>query len=177
MVLAAAGFLLLTGPFALAADASSERAVYRLGAGDQIVISVFGEPDLSMEIRLNDTGVLNYPFLGQLEVDGLTVTELENQITDGLKGPYLVDPDVTVFIKEYRPFFLRGEVKKPGGIPFQPGLTLQKAIALAGGFTERASRRKITVIRADDAVSDERAIELNDPVYAGDVITVYRSFF
>ena len=159
------------------ADAGPGTATYRLSAGDQIVITVFGEPDLSMEFRLNDSGTLNYPFLGELQVDGITVKELEKRITDGLKGPYLVDPDVTVHINEYRPFFLRGEVKNPGGIPFQPGMTLQKAIALGGGFTERASRKKITVIRAANADSGEQSIQLNDPVHAGDVVTVHRSFF
>jgi len=138
---------------------------------------VFGEGDLSMDFRLNDTGTLNYPFLGQLTVAGLSVTELEQLITRGLKGPYLVNPDVSVSIKEYRPFYLHGEVEKPGGIPYQPGLTLEKAIALAGGFTERASKKKITVIRAGDTNSTAKAIKLNNPVYAGDVITVHQSFF
>ena len=103
------------------------------------------------------------------------MSELEQLITKGLKGPYLVNPEVTVSIREYRPFFLHGEVQQPGGIAYQPGLTLQKAIALAGGFTERAARKKIMVIRAGDGV--ERPIRLNDPVKAGDVITVYQSFF
>lgn len=130
-----------------------------------------------MDFRLNDTGLLNYPFLGELKVAGLSVTELEQLITRGLKGPYLVNPDVTVSIKEYRPFFLHGEVEKPGGIPYQPRLTLEKAIALGGGFTERASKKKISVIRAGDTNSIAKRIKLSDPVYAGDVITVNQSFF
>lgn len=148
---------------------------FKLGPGDHIQITVFSEENLSMDFRLNDTGTLNYPFLGELKVAGLSVVELEQLITDGLTGPYLVDPDVTVSIKEYRPFFLHGEVQEPGGIAYQPGLTLQKAIALAGGFTERAAKRKITVIRSGDPVA--RRITPNDPVRAGDVITVHQSFF
>src|SRR5204863_10175177 len=111
---------------------------------------VFGEEDLSMDFRLNDTGRLNYPFLGELVVQGLTVTELEQRITRGLKGSYLRDPAVTVSIAEYRPFFLYGEVQKPGGIPDLPKLTVERAIALPGGFTERASLGKIEVVRASD---------------------------
>jgi len=150
---------------------------YLLGPGDQILINVFGEEDLKMDFRLNDTGTLNYPFLGELTVAGLSVPELEQLISSGLKGPYLIDPDVTVSIKEYRPFFLHGEVRQPGGFPFQPGLTLEKAVALSGGFTERASKRKITVIRGNEANPEPTPIKLNDRVYADDVITVHQGFF
>jgi protein involved in polysaccharide export with SLBB domain len=159
------------------ADELTSPAAYKLGQGDQILINVFGEEDLSMDFQLNDTGTLNYPFLGELTVAGLSVTELEQLITGGLKGPYLVNPDVTVSIKEYRPFYIRGEVEKPGGLPYQPGLTLEKAIALSGGFTERASKKKTTVIRAGDTDPIARPIKLNDLVHAGDVITVPQSFF
>ncbi len=159
------------------ADALTSPAAYKLGPGDQILISVFGEEDLSMEFRLNDTGTLHYPFLGELMVEGLTVVELEQLLDRGLTGPYLVDPEVTVSIGEYRPFFLHGEVKKPGGFPYQPGLTLQQAIALAGGFTERASRQKFDVVRATDPTHTPERIKLSDRIHPGDVITVRQSFF
>ena len=159
------------------ADTLTTPDAYKLGPGDQILINVFGEADLSLDFRLNDTGMLHYPFLGPLKVAGLSVTELEQLISRGLEGPYLVNPDVTVSIKEYRSFYLHGEVKQPGGIPYQPGLTLQKAVALAGGFTERASKNKSSVIRASDADQIASTIKLNDPVYPGDVITVHQSFF
>ena len=162
---------------AVAALAQSTDSLYRLGPGDRIIIKVFGEEDLSMDVRLNDTGRLNYPFLGELVVQGLTVTELERLITRGLKGSYLRDPAVTVSIAEYRPFFLYGEVQKPGGIPYQPNLTVERAIALAGGFTERASRTKIEVVRASDPKHKAVRVELSDPVFPGDVITVKQSFF
>jgi len=175
--LAAAAFLLCLITVGAKADALTSPDAYELGPGDQILINVFGEEDLSMDFQLNDTGMLNYPFLGELAVEGLSVTELEQLIASGLKGPYLVNPDVTVSIKEYRPFYLHGEVEKPGGIPYQPGLTLEKAIALGGGFTERASKKKITVICAGDTDQITRPIKLNDAVHAGDVITVPQSFF
>jgi len=159
------------------AETASRANAYKLGPGDQILINVFGEEDLGMDFRLNDSGILNYPFLGELQVEGLSVIDLEQRITRGLKGPYLINPEVNVSIKEYRPFFLHGEVKQPAGIPYQPGLTLQRAIVLAGGFTERASKTKITVIRADKASQQPESISLSDAVYPGDVITVPQSFF
>ena len=161
----------------VAAAALAQSADYRLGPGDEIIITVFGEDDLSMTFRLNDTGTLNYPFLGELGISGLTVVELEQLITLGLKGPYLVNPDVTVSIGEYRPFFVHGEVRDPGGFPYQPGLTVQRAIALAGGLTERASRSKIEVTRGGDPDAGAASIELSGPVFPGDVITVPQSFF
>jgi protein involved in polysaccharide export with SLBB domain len=162
---------------AAAALAQPTESVYRLGPGDRIIIKVFGEEDLSMDFRLNDSGRLNYPFLGELVVQGLTVAELEQRITRGLRDSYLRDPAVTVSIAEYRPFFLYGEVQKPGGIPYQPRLTVERAIALGGGFTERASRSKIEVVRASDPKHKAVRVELSDPVFPGDVITVKQSFF
>ena len=150
---------------------------YRLGPGDRIIIKVFGEEDLSMDFRLNDSGRLNYPFLGELVVEGLTVAELEHLITRGLKDSYLRDPSVTISIAEYRPFFLKGEVKNPGAIPYQPHLTVERAIAIGGGFTERASRSKIEVIRASDPAHKAVHVELSDPVFPGDIINVKQSFF
>ena len=167
-------FLWLAAAVALAQATDS---VYRLGPGDRIIIKVFGEEDLSMDFRLNDSGRLNYPFLGELVVQGLTVAELEQRITRGLRDSYLRDPAVTVSIAEYRPFFLYGEVQKPGGIPYQPRLTVERAIALGGGFTERASRSKIEVVRASDPKHKAVRVELSDPVFPGDVITVKQSFF
>src|ERR1035437_4454433 len=89
---------------AAAALAQPTDSDYRIGPGDRIIIKVFGEEDLSMDVRLNDTGRLNYPFLGELVVQGLAVAELEQLITRGLTGSYLRDPTVMVSIAEYRPF-------------------------------------------------------------------------
>src|SRR5437764_7947102 len=128
--------MLLLWLAAAAALGQPTDSVYRLGPGDRIIIKVFGEEDLSMDFRLNDTGRLNYPFLGELVVQGLTVAELEQRITRGLKGYYLRDPAVTVSIAEYRPFFLYGDVQKPGRSPYHPHLTGERAIALRRGLTE-----------------------------------------
>ncbi|WP_091508785.1 polysaccharide biosynthesis/export family protein [Microbulbifer yueqingensis] len=170
---------LVLGVFSLTAQAQEEtgQSDYRLGSGDRIQIKVYGEDDLSLETQLTDSGMINYPFLGEIRVTGMTVAQLEARITDGLKPDYLVKPNVHVSIAEFRPFFINGEVKKPGGYPFQPGLTVGKAAALAEGFTERASESKIFVVRSDDPSQTPVKVDLNTLLRPGDIVTVEQSFF
>ena len=151
---------------------------YRLGAGDVVNIRVFGEEDLSKEkIRLTDAGTVPYPVLGELRVLGMTVGDLERLITDGLKGRYLVNPRVSVQIDEYRPFYVNGMVEKPGGYPYQPGLTIRKAVSLAGGFKERASSSKMYLIREGDQSHQPVKVDLNAQIAPGDILTIEESFF
>lgn len=151
---------------------------YRLGAGDVVTIQVLGEEDLKREkIRLSDAATISYPIVGEIRIAGKTVGELERLIREGLKGRYLVNPQVTVTIHEYRNFFINGQVEKPGGYPFIPGLTVRKAVSLAGGFRERASKEKIFVIRDDDPSQSPKRVDLNAQVNPGDIITVEESFF
>jgi polysaccharide export outer membrane protein len=157
---------------------SSESSSYKLGVGDVISIQVFGEDDLKRErVRLSETGTMSFPYLGEFLVRGMTVGGLEAFITKGLKGRFLLNPQVTVTIQEYRNFFVSGQVGKAGGYPFVPGLTVRKAISIAGGFKERASKDKINVIREDDANGIAQRISLEALVQPGDVITVEESFF
>tara|TARA_R110002153_G_scaffold119661_4_gene264740 strand:+ start:10281 stop:10811 length:531 start_codon:yes stop_codon:yes gene_type:complete len=150
---------------------------YTLGAGDTVSITVYGQEDLSLETRLTDIGVINYPYLGEIAVLDMTVSGLEKFIYEGLKEDYLVNPSVSVNIIEYRPFFINGEVKDPGGYPFQPGLTIDKAAALAGGYTERASKTKIYI----DRTIDGKQVTLNADRYMtilpGDIVHIEQSFF
>lgn len=151
---------------------------YRLGAGDVITIQVLGEEDLKRErIRLSDAATISYPILGEIRLLGKTVGELERLIRDGLKGRYLVNPQVTVTINEYRNFFINGQVERPGGYPFIPGLTVRKAVSLAGGFRDRAAKDKIFVIRDDDPKQVPHRVDLNAMVQPGDILTVEESFF
>ena len=150
---------------------------YTLGSGDTINISVYDEPDLSLTAQLSDAGTLDYPFLGRLKISGLTVSELQNLITIGLKGDYLISPKVSIGIAEYRHFFINGEVVLSGGFPFQPGLTVRKAVSLAQGFTERADEKDIYIISESDPRQKPRKATLNSPVKPGDIITVEQSFF
>jgi len=168
---------LMLAIFPLVGAAEGTLSEYRLGAGDRIEIQVFGEEDLSMEVRLSDVGTISYPFLSEVRVAGNTVNQLEAQIVGGLKGDYLVDPKVNVSVIEYRPFYINGEVDEPGGYPYQPSLTLRKAIALAGGFTERASKTKITVLSEGTLDGKQRPISIDDMLSPGDIVTVEQSFF
>lgn len=163
---------------AFAAETPSSLSSYRLGAGDLISIQVLGEDDLRRDrVRLSDAGTISFPVLGELKLSGITAGELERNITNGLKGRYLQNPVVTVTIHEYRQFFINGQVGRPGGYAFIPGLTIRKAVTTAGGFRERAAPDKIFVIRDTDPTQKPRRATLDSPVQPGDVITVEESFF
>lgn len=160
------------------AEVENLLSTYQLAAGDVITIRVFGEDDLSREkIRLTDAGTIPYPVLGEVKAKGRTIGEIEKFITAGLDGRYLVNPRVSVTIEEYRPFYINGMVDKPGGYPFQPGLTVLKASSLAGGFKERASFSKITIIREADPKAGPQKADINTPVHPGDTIFIEESFF
>jgi polysaccharide biosynthesis/export protein VpsN len=151
---------------------------YKLSTGDVISIVVYGEDDMKREkVRLTDAGTISYPVLGEIQVRGKTVGELEKFITEGLRGTYLVNPRVAVTIDEYRPYFISGQVTNNGSFPYQPGLTVRKAVSIAGGFRERASLGKITIVRDGDASHTPVPADLNTYVRPGDAITVGESFF
>ncbi len=168
------GLLLINSGIALAEGNSQ----YKLASGDIIRINVFGEKDLSFDkLRLTDAGTFSYPFIGEVRAKGKTAAEIEQIIIDKLKGDYLVDPRVSVSVLQYREFYISGEVKIPGGYPFQPGLTLRRAVALAGGLTERASEKRITIIRDHDASRTPEPATLETLIMPGDTITIDQGFF
>ena len=151
---------------------------YRLSSGDILTVRVLGEEDLSKEkVRLTDAGTVSLPAIGEVRAFGLTMGELERAVEDALRGRYLVNPTVSVSIDEYRPFYINGMVEKPGGYPYQPGLTIRKAASLAGGFRERASLTKIYIIRERDVTQRSQRVDLNTLVFPGDIVTVDESFF
>lgn len=150
---------------------------YKLGPGDRLAITVFNEKDLSVDVRLSDAGTLSFPLLGEVRAQGMTIGMLQDHLAEQLRVGYLVNPQVYVSIIEYRQFFVNGEVNKPGGLSFMPGLTVRKAIALAGGFTARASFSKIFVIHEDDPFGRSRAVTLDTFLRPGDILTVEQSFF
>ena len=162
-------------PVTFAADTGAQ---YKLEAGDVLRITVFGERDLSFEkIRLNDAGMFSYPFLGDIAAKGLTPQQVEKLIVDGLKQGYLVDPKVSLNLIAYRSFYINGEVQKPGSYPFEPGLTLEKAIALGGGLTERASIKRVTIVRGDGSPPLTDNITRSTAIAPGDTISIAQGFF
>lgn len=150
---------------------------YRLGVGDLIRIQVHGESDLTLETRLSEKGAITYPFLGELPVVGLSVNLLEERIRAGLSGDYLVDPDVQVIVVEYRPIYVNGQVRRPGGYPYVPGLTVRKAAAIAGGLTERASTSKLYLLRESEAGNKRFKVDMDAPLFPGDTLVVEEGLF
>lgn len=165
-------------PVAAAEESSVSLSSYRLGPGDVITVRVVGEDDLSVnKARLTDAGTVFFPALGEIQVRGLTIGELEALVVSRLKGRILINPQVVVQVDEYRPFFINGMVQSPGSIPFRPGLDVSKAATLAGGFNERASMRKIFIVREGRASGERERASLDTPVFPGDMIIVEESFF
>jgi polysaccharide export outer membrane protein len=150
---------------------------YRLGVGDDVRVEVRDEPDLTIEAQLQADGIIKYPFLGNLMAKGKTVTQLQQEITQGLRNGYLVNPDVRVRVVSYRPFYVTGQVVRAGGYPYVLGLTVEKAATLAGGFTDRASMKNIYVVREGKTQSQKLKVTLDTPVFPGDTVIVEESLF
>ncbi|MFC6746256.1 polysaccharide biosynthesis/export family protein [Methylobacterium persicinum] len=126
-------------PFLLAAvalcAAGPARATYRLGPGDVVEVSVLGVQDYRRRVTVDVDGAVALPLVGEIPAEGLAVGDLRRRITEGLvAGRALKNPDVTVELVEYRPFYVSGDVARPGAIPYRPGLTARVAVALAGGY-------------------------------------------
>lgn len=170
--------LMTTFIYTSPAQAQLDATEYTLGSGDMVRITVFGQSDLTVETKLSNVGVIRYPFLGDITLVGKTVNQVEQIIDKGLRGDYLINPSVSVTVIEYRPFFIDGEVKQPGGYPYQPGLSVGKAAALAGGYTERAASKGEMIVRRN-IQGKEVTLELtaNDIILPGDSITVQARFF
>ncbi|MBM7036280.1 polysaccharide biosynthesis/export family protein [Vibrio ulleungensis] len=157
--------------------AEESDSTYKIGAGDRIEIVVYDEQELSISgLLISSSGRFNYPYLGQLTAINKTPEQLKLEIIKGLKGDYLVSPKVRVSVVGYRNIYVNGEVKQPGGYEFQPGLTVDKAIALAGGFTDRAARKKIYITRSNDVNTKIKAA-LSARINPGDIIVIEQSFF
>lgn len=174
--------LLITASAGQAADVQAAQAQpaesksqYVLGPGDLIQIHVHGEEDLSIQLRLGGDGYISYPLLGDIEAAGRTVSAVQASIRDGLSGDYLVDPDVRVYVLEYRKIYVNGEVERPGGYEYAPGLTVRKAVAQAGGFTDLASRGKIYIIPEEGG--ERRKVDADATVAPGDTVIVEEGFF
>ncbi len=156
----------------MAASMAQAQDAYTLSPGDEVSIVVFGQDDLSVAVKLDENGTLNYPLLGAISAGGLTVSQLERTITRELSGSYLVNPSVTVSVAEYRQVYINGEVNSPGGFEYKPGLTLDKAIALAGGFSDKASKERIILTREINGQSQLFSMRPTDSVLPGDIIEV-----
>lgn len=152
---------------------------YRIGPNDQLRIQVFGEEDLTVENKIDGNGNLTFPLLGMLHLAGKTVQEVQEELSSRLAAGYVRSPKVTAYVVRYRNFFVTGQVRTPGGYPYEEGLTVQKAISLAGGQTERAERGSIAVLRQLNGREESVSVKPDGQVLPDDVIVVAegRKFF
>lgn len=176
MTLALVSFFVCGQAFAQEQTAAAPEQ-YILQAGDQIYIQVFDEPDLTMQATVAQSGSINYSYLGPIEVAGRSPQQLTESITAKLQDGYLKNPSVNITVERYRSFFVDGEVKSPGSYGYEPGLTLAKAVSLAGGMTDRASRRKIFLTREVQGEKQSYRVEMSQTIEPGDVITIKEGFF
>lgn len=157
--------------------AEAAEGAYRLGAGDRVRVTVFGQEDLSGEFELDGAGRLSLPLIQRVQAAGLTLNELEDVIANKLKPDFLKNPRVSVEVLNYRPFYILGEVKKPGSYPYVNGMTVINAVALAGGYTYRAKENKVTIVRTGNIERKTIPANHDTRVLPGDVIQVPERFF
>lgn len=149
---------------------------YRLGTGDKLKVTVFGEDDASAEYEIDATGAISVRLLGRIVVKGMTVSEVERRLVDEYRSRgFFRNPRISIELINLRPFFILGEVEKRGSYPYINGLTVAQAVAIAGGYTYRASRSRITIQRAGAA--KEEPVSEDAPVYPGDIVRVPERFF
>jgi polysaccharide biosynthesis/export protein len=151
---------------------------YHLGTGDQLRITVFGQDQLSDVFRVDEGGEVAIPLIGPVKATGSTTTLLAAKIADVLRTKNLLSgANVTVSITTFRPIFLMGEVARPGQYPYQPGMTMLTAVAVAGGFTYRAVKDYAGVVRTQAAKPERGRVRPEGLIAPGDVITVFERFF
>lgn len=155
----------------------SDATDYTLGPGDKIHIVVYGEADLTTDVKIDKSGFISFPFLDDIQAIGLSTKQLEHVIRKGLLGDYLIDPQVSVSIAMYRPFFIHGQVKRPGGYPYQDDLTLDKAIAIAGGLSNRASSTDWKITRLVNGMKVTIVGNVATEIQPDDIIKIEQSFF
>lgn len=162
------------GPVAQDADVTRD---YRLGPGDKIRVDVFGEDNLSGPFTVSSTGALEFPLIGPTQVEGKTVREVAEVIRSRLQGAFLRQPRVTAEVLTYRPFYILGEVSRPGEYPYEAGMTIEKAIATAGGYTFRANQHRALLRHGSDNTA--RSVDVNSTAWIepGDTIRIPERFF
>jgi polysaccharide export outer membrane protein len=150
---------------------------YRLGPGDRLKVTVFDHPKESGEFEVDSQGNVAHPLLGRVEARGKTLADFQNHLRTTLDEKYIVNPRVSVEVLTYRPFYIYGEVNRGGSYPYVVGLTVRRAVAIAGGFTRRAQKAPVLLVR--DAPRGVRKLDrrLDEAVLPGDIIEVQRRLF
>jgi polysaccharide biosynthesis/export protein len=150
---------------------------YRVGAGDRLSVRVVGEQDLTGEFIVDATGVMSMPYVQSVPVAGLNTGQIERLIEKKLKSGYLRDPKVSVQAINLRPFYIMGEVTTGGSFSYQPGMTVQNAIAIAGGYGTRADKTLVLLTRRNANGTNTYKVPVTTQVYPGDVVYVRERWF
>jgi polysaccharide export outer membrane protein len=159
------------------AGTSSVIYSYRLGAGDKIKVTVFGEPDLGGLFAVSGEGKISAPLIGDVQAAGLTTADLQASLETAYRQGYLKDPKVNVEVMNFRPFYILGEVKMPGEYPFDNGMTVVKAVALAQGFTYRADQKHVYIKHLNSLTEEQVNLTSVQPVEPGDTIRIAERYF
>jgi polysaccharide biosynthesis/export protein len=152
-------------------------AGYRVGAGDRLSVRVIGEQDLTGEYIVDATGVLSMPYVQSVPVAGMNTGQIERLIERKLKSGYLRDPKVSVQAINLRPFYIMGEVTTGGSFPYQPGITVQNAIAIAGGYGTRADKGVVLLTRKSATGTNTYKVPVTTQIYPGDIVFVRERWF
>ena len=159
------------------APAAGSSFEYHVGAGDKVRIIVFGEESLTGEFFVSGGGKIAFPLIGDIDVKGLTIPQIQSAVEAKLRDGYLKQPKVSAEVLNYRPFYILGEVMKPGEYPYTNGLTVLNAVATAQGFTYRADTHKVYIKRAATTAEDVQPLTPGTPVEPGDTIRIGERFF
>jgi polysaccharide export outer membrane protein len=150
---------------------------YKVGAGDRLTIRVAGEIDLTNDYLVDGAGNISMPYVRTIQVAGLTTAEIENMIAGRLRAGFLRNPNVSVQVTTLRPFFILGEVNTAGSFAYQPGISVQNAIAIAGGYTPRAHQGAVLVTRKNVNGTATSKVPVTTQVYPGDIIYIRERWF
>lgn len=150
---------------------------YRVGAGDRLTIRVAGETDLTADYLVDAAGQISMPYVQSVQVAGLTTPQVEKLVTQRLRAGYLRDPQVSVQATSLRPFYILGEVNGSGSFPYQPGITVQNAIAIAGGYGPRADQGAVLITRKNIKGTMTYKVPVTTQIYPGDVVYVRERWF
>src|ERR1700736_3449457 len=162
--------------YAAAMPVVHDRA-YRLDAGDKLRVVVYGQEGLTNIYAIDAGGSITMPLIGAVPARGRTPAGLASEITGKLRNGYIREPSVAVEIEAYRPFFILGEVAAPGQYPYVPNLTVESAVAIAGGFAPRAKRDAVTLTHTDQRGSIRAVVPLGTPLSPGDTVLVGERWF
>jgi protein involved in polysaccharide export with SLBB domain len=156
---------------------AEEALTYKLGPGDKLRIITFDEPQLTGEFLVDSTGTVSLPLIGEVPANGRTVGEVQGDIVGRLKDGFIKEPSVSIEVLTFRPFYILGEVNKPGEYPYTSDLTVMNAVATAGGFTYRANEHRVLIKHQGESTEERVILTPTTKVRPGDTIRVVERYF